>query len=164
MWRRSQQGSLSWVQQISLPLRPPSWRSSRETPIAIQLRTDPNYRIYDARGSLCAYGLSMGLIDIMIGAYVIVMAPNFTQYQVILWVLYLLVRITVHSACVEGYSWASRGAWAHLSVALTLPLIAPWGWPSVLHLPIEAGVWCISHLICAVFLHYLTQKETQPGH
>ena len=158
MWRRARRDCLSWAQRLSLPLRPPAWRGAQEPPLSIQLRTAPDYQRYKARGPLFVYGVSMGILDIMVGSYVVSAAPALTTPQVALWVIYLLACITVHSACVEGDVWAKRGAWMQLGVALGLPLITPWGWPHELTTPLVGGVWCTVHLVCAGLL-YTTQRR-----
>ena len=167
MWRRVYRGYLSLIQAITLPWRAPAWRDADEPPINVELRTDEGYKIYRARGPLFNYGVFMGFIDIMMGSYIVSSAPQLTTYQIVLWVIYILSSMTVHSACVEGRTWAVSGAWLQLSVALIVPWVTHFGWRFDVDPILISPVWVGVHLFCAIFLMYLrwqTQSDTERHH
>ena len=120
MRRSPDEGGLGFSRALTLPFRAPAWRGEGESAPDITLRTDASYERFNGRGLLYRYGFIMGAIDIGLGSYWTAAAPQYSVVEIAAGVGLILMSATVHSACVEGRSWAWIGALTRLLAGFAL--------------------------------------------
>ena len=158
LWRRARRGALRVSELVQLPLRPPAWRGNAEAPPSVKLRTDHDYLLYKDRGALWLYGALMGVIDILLGSALIIVAPQLSTVEVGCGVAFILLSATLHSGCVEGRSWARLGAWSRIGLGVAVVWLAQAGWIPLLASSLVVIGWGALHIGAALLLTWCTRR------
>ena len=105
MWQRLRKKELSFWQSLSLPFREPAWQGPQESSLGIKLRTEVDYQLYDESSSFLNYAVLMGVLDINLGALLLILAPQLTSFTMWSIVIYLLISASIHNGLFTKKVW-----------------------------------------------------------
>ena len=120
MWKRMRSGDLTVGETLSLPFRAPAWSAEQEKPVQAQFRTHPDYELYQQRGPWFIYAVGMSVLDILLGAVLIALAPKLSTVYISLGALILLSSSVIHGAMLDGRVWATKAEMIKYGLAAIL--------------------------------------------